>query len=420
MPGGGCVATYSDVTARKRAERVLVESNEMLETRVAERTRQLLGLNRALAEAKAEADRANFSKTRFLAAASHDLAQPITAARLFVSSVPPSALSAPAAELIGQAGNALTTAETLLTGLLDISRLDAGAEEMRLTTFELSALLQPLAAEFQVFAKRRGLTLRLARCNAVVHSDIRLLRRVLQNFLSNAVRYTSKGRILLGARRARGALRIEVWDTGPGIPTQRHAEVFEEFRRLEVPDANGERGLGLGLAIADRTARLLGYELSLRSRAGAGSVFSISVPLGDRAAIPSPPVTRVQGTDRVAGSTIVCLENDPAVLSGIQALLGEWGCSVIGLRDRESAFRGIAGQAAPDLMLIDYHFDGEVSGIRLAQELRAAWQVDVPGIVITADHTQHAKQAAAMQGYSVLPKPIKPAALRALMNRMLA
>jgi CheY-like chemotaxis protein len=131
-------------------------------------------------------------------------------------------------------------------------------------------------------------------------------------------------------------------------------------------------------------------------------------------------VTRVQGTDRVAGSTIVCLENDPAVLSGIQALLGEWGCSVIGLRDRESAFRGIAGQAAPDLMLIDYHFDGEVSGIRLAQELRAAWQVDVPGIVITADHTQHAKQAAAMQGYSVLPKPIKPAALRALMNRMLA
>jgi PAS domain S-box-containing protein len=421
MPGGGFVTTYSDVTARKRAQRALVESNEMLESRVADRTRELTGLNQALVEAKADAERANFSKTRFLAAASHDLAQPITAARLFMSSVERSALPSPTGALVGQAETALTTAETLLTGLLDISRLDAGAEEVRLTNFELSTLLEPLAAEFQVLARGRGLSLRSARCRQTVCTDMRLLRRVLQNFLSNAVRYTSKGRILLGARRSGKTMRIEVWDTGPGIPAERHKEIFEEFRRLEVPDSTGERGLGLGLAIADRTARLLKHSLALQSRVGHGSVFSITVPMGDRTAIATTSTVRVQGPDRVAGSTIVCLENDPAVLSGMQSLLAEWGCKVIALRDRQSAVaRAGDGQSVPDLMLIDYHLDGGESGISVAEELRLAWRVDVPGIVITADHTQHAKRAAAMRGYQVLPKPIKPAALRALMNRMLA
>src|SRR5262249_41215551 len=266
MPGGGFVTTYSDVTARKRAQRVLVESNELLESRVADRTRELTSLNQALAEAKADAERANFSKTRFLASASHDLAQPITAARLFMSSVERTALPVPASGLVQQAESALTTAETLLTGLLDISRLDAGAEEVRTTHFELATLLRPLAAEFQVLARSRGLVLRRARCRQVVYTDMRLLRRGLQNFLSNSVRYTSKGGVLIGARRSGAALRIEVWDTGPGIPQERHAEIFEEFRRIEVRDAVGERGLGLGLAIADRTARLLNHPLSLRSR----------------------------------------------------------------------------------------------------------------------------------------------------------
>jgi CheY-like chemotaxis protein len=227
--------------------------------------------------------------------------------------------------------------------------------------------------------------------------------------------------VLLGARRSGSMLRIEVWDTGPGIPRERHAEIFEEFRRIEVPDANSERGLGLGLAIADRTARLLGHPLSLRSWPGLGSVFAIKVPIGNRAAISAVLTTRSYGPDRVAGATVVCLENDPAVLSGLQSLLGEWGCTVIAVRDRQSAAARFSnGAAVPDLMLIDYHLDGGVSGISVAQELRSAWRIDVPGIVITADHTQHAKQAAATQGYRVLPKPIKPAALRALMNRMLA
>jgi PAS domain S-box-containing protein len=420
MPGGGFVTTYSDVTAHKRTQRDLLESNEMLETRVADRTRELTQLNEALAEAKSDAERANFSKTRFLAAASHDLAQPITAARLFMSSVESAPLPAPAAALLDKAENALTTAETLLTGLLDISRLDAGAEEVRLSNFELSTLLDPLAAEFQVLARNKGLGLRLARSREVVRTDGRLLRRVLQNFLSNAVRYTNKGSVLIGCRRQTDGLRIEVWDSGAGIPPQKHAEIFEEFRRFDTPNSTGDRGLGLGLAIADRTARLLGHPLSLRSWPGRGSVFAITVPYGDRAAITRARKSRAQGPDRVAGSVVMCVENEPAVLSAIECLLNDWGCEVLAVCDRDSALKCVKERpAAPDLLLVDYHLDGGVSGISVADELQSFWSDGVPGIIITADHTQTAKRAASVQGYQVLPKPLKPAALRALMNRML-
>jgi len=421
MPGGGFVTTYSDVTARKRTQRALVESNEMLEIRVRDRTRELTALNEALADAISDAERANFSKTRFLAAASHDLAQPITAARLFVSSIEGESLPAPAAGLLDRAENALSTAETLLMGLLDISRLDAGAEEVRRSHFELSTLMEPLAAEFQVLVRNRGLTLRLVRCRQVVHSDARLLRRVLQNFLSNAVRHTAKGRVLIGCRRHGQFLRIEIWDTGPGIPIESQMEIFEEFRRIETVGSDEERGLGLGLAIADRTARLLGHTLSLRSRPGRGSVFAITVPLGDRSAISSPVKIGARGPDRVAGSVVMCIENDPIVLSAIESLLGAWGCKVLAMRDRKSALDCIEGRGgAPDLLVVDYHLGGGISGISVAEELRSIARTDVPGIIITADHTQSAKHAAAAQGYQVLPKPLKPAALRALMNRMLA
>jgi PAS domain S-box-containing protein len=422
MPGGGFVTSYSDITARKRIERDLVEANEMLEVRVADRTRELTALNRQLGEAKSEAERANYSKTRFLAAASHDLAQPITAARLFLSSVDRAGCSPRTTSLVDQAENALTASEGLLASLLDISRLDAGAEEIRREHFELASLLEPLAAEFQVLAGHSGLKLRLARCRQVAYSDARLLRRVLQNFLSNAVRYTAKGRVLIGCRRAQASLRIEVWDSGPGIPADKRSEIFEEFRRLDNPAASGERGLGLGLAIAERIARMLQHPLSLRSWPGRGSVFAITVPLGERAAIPvAAPASAVGGTDLVAGSLVMCLENEPAVLAGIQSLLSDWGCEVIAVGDRASALASVRDRpAVPNLLLADYQLDGGVSGISVAAELHALWGNEVPSIIITADHTQDAKRAAGVQGYQVLPKPLKPAALRALMNRMLA
>jgi Na+/proline symporter/CheY-like chemotaxis protein len=419
MPGGGYVTSYSDVTAYTQTQAQLREINETLESRVAERTS-------AADEAKRAAERANQTKTRFLASASHDLVQPLNAARLFVASIDTETLPPEAALRIRQVGDSLTAAESLLGALLDISRLDAAAQELVCEHIELSRVLEPLAAEFAAMAQARGLEFRRVPTHAVVYTDPRLLRRVLQNFLANAVRYTRSGRVLIGCRRAPGnTLRIEVWDTGPGIAPALQQAVFEEFRRLDTEAAGGERGLGLGLAIAERLSRLLGHPLGLRSWPGRGSVFTITVPLGRRAALAAPaPAAPRHRQDRIAGARVLVLDNEPAVLDGMRALLSGWGCTVIAARDLAEARTQFGSSTiAPDLALIDFHLDpdqdGNTTGIVAMQQLRDLWKADIPGIVITADHTAEARAAAAEHGYALLPKPIKPAALRALMSRVL-
>ena len=271
-------------------------------------------------------------------------------------------------------------------------------------------------------ASDRGLHLRTINCDYIVFSDPQLLRRILQNFLSNAIRYTRRGRVLLGCRRRGNTLSIEVWDSGPGIPEDKRKEIFEEFRRLDEFDGDQERGLGLGLAIADRIAGMLGHPLSLRSWLGRGSVFAVAVPLGDLAAVALPrPDTYDLDEDRLVGRCILCLENEPAVLSGIEALLSSWGCRTVAVRDRESAMGWVLkGGAAPDILLVDYHLDRGESGLELAEEMQELWGSRVPSIVITADHTQDAQSAASTRGCQILRKPVKPAALRAVMNRILA
>lgn len=422
MPGGGFVSSYSDITASKRAQRALQEANETLEDRVVQRTRELTALNAELAVAKIAAERATEAKTRFLATASHDLVQPMTAARLFISSVDRLDLPVPNAALVGQAEAALGAAENLLGGLLDISRLDAGAQDAHPEHFPLGQVIAPLAAEFRVIALDRGLELRTARCDYVVRTDPQLLRRVLQNFLSNAVRYTRRGRVLLGCRRQAGTLRIEVWDSGRGIPEDKQREIFEEFRRLDDCDDDQERGLGLGLAIADRIARMLGHPISMRSWPGRGSVFAISVPIGDAAAVrPARPAAADPSEDRLLGRRIFCMENEPAVLAGIEALLSSWGCHTVAVRDRESAMSRLRkGEAIPDLLLVDYHLDHGESGLDLAEEMQDLWGSRVPSIVITADHTPDAQTAATARGCRILRKPVRPAALRAVINSMLS
>jgi Na+/proline symporter/signal transduction histidine kinase len=422
MPGGGFVTSFSEITAYKRAQRALQESNETLEVRVVQRTRELTDLNVELADAKVAAERANHAKTRFLAAASHDLVQPLTAARLFMSSLDRDQLPSPAAAVISQAESALIAGENLLGGLLDISRLDGGAQEAHLEHFPLARIIEALAGEFKLLARDRGLGLRTSNCNYVVYSDPQLLRRVLQNFISNAVRYTRRGRVLIGCRRRGQMLNIEVWDSGPGIPEDRRAEIFEEFRRLDTDADASDRGLGLGLAIAERIARMLGHRLSLRSWVERGSVFAISVPVGDPAMVSSQVLTpaAING-DRLVGRRVLCMENEPAVLSGIQALLTSWGCDAVAVRDRASAI-GLAtnGEEVPDILLVDYHLDRGVSGLALAEEIQTIWGARVPSIIITADHTQEAQTAATTLGWQILRKPVKPAALRAVMNSMLA
>ena len=273
MPGGSFVATFTDVTAFRRAEADLKQINETLEQRVNERTREL-------EQAKLSAERANNAKSRFLAAVSHDLVQPLNAAQLMTHSLAHALNDEPQARAVSQISGALGATEDLLESLLDISRLDAGGLEPRITRFGLGDLFEQLAGEFRLMAGQRGLELHCHPTELVVASDPQLLRRILQNFLSNAVRYTQSGRVVLGVRRRGDRLLVGVWDTGPGIPQASRDLIFEEFHRLN--DDQNAPGLGLGLAIAERMARLLGHELVLESREGRGTLIGVLVPRAQR------------------------------------------------------------------------------------------------------------------------------------------
>ncbi|PZO07176.1 MAG: hybrid sensor histidine kinase/response regulator [Lysobacteraceae bacterium] len=405
MPGGGFVATFTDVTDFRRSESELKVVAETLEQRVADRTAELAG-------AKAEAERANRAKTRFLAAVSHDLAQPLNAAHLFVHALSPQLSLTPHREALANIDGALGSAESLLSGLLDISRLDAGGMEPKRQVLRINDLLQPLVAEFRVLAAQKGLPLDCIPSSAWVVTDPQLLRRVLQNFLGNAVRYTARGRILVGCRRRGDVLAIEVWDTGLGIEQADQIVIFEEFRRLD----SGGQGLGLGLAIAERVSRLLGHPLRLRSWPGRGTVFAIEVP---RAA-PAPAVATVPepSAPEPPRSRVLVVDNDPAVLRGMQALLTGWQCEVLAARDADEALRLVA-LGTPDLLLLDYHLDGGQTGLGLRERLAAAMPPR-PCVIITADHSTEVRDAAAAAGCTLLHKPLKPLALKSVMARLLA
>jgi signal transduction histidine kinase/CheY-like chemotaxis protein len=405
MPGGGFVATFTDVTDFRRNEQALKSVAETLEQRVAERTAELAG-------AKGEAERANRAKTRFLAAVSHDLAQPLNAAHLFVHALAPQLSEARHREALGNIDGALGSAEALLAGLLDISRLDAGGMEPKPQVFRIDDLLQHLAAEFRVLAAEKGLPLECVPTGAWVCSDPQLLRRVLQNFLGNAVKYTARGRILVGCRRRGDVVAIEVWDTGPGIAEADQGVIFEEFRRLD----RGGQGLGLGLAIAERIARLLGHPLRLRSWPGRGTVFAIEVPRSAPAllSVPAPE----PATPEPPRSRVLVVDNDADVLRGMQALLGGWQCEVLAARDGDEAQRLVAG-STPDLLLLDFHLDGGDTGLALRDRL-AATMPPRPCVIITADHSAEVRDAVAAAGCVLLHKPLKPLALKSVMSRLLA
>lgn len=422
MPGGGFVTSYSDVTNYKQAQAALQEGNTSLEMRVSERTAELVRLNTELARSKVEIERAHLSKTRFLAAAAHDLAQPITAARLFISSVDRRQLAGPSIGLVEKAQAALGSAEQTLTGLLDYSRLDGGSERVRREHFELEAVVQSLLDDFALLAIEKGLTLKAHGCRQVVLSDPYLLRRVLQNFLSNAIRYTARGRVVVGCRRHGDSVTIHVIDTGPGIPARLHADVFQEYRQFVGRDRVARVGLGLGLAIARRISVLLDHPIGLRSTVGRGSDFSIRCPIGDRSQVESRralPAASPAGP--FAGKTVYCVEDQQEVLAGLEALLASWGCRTQGYRDAALALDGASGSwLPPDLLIVDYHLDSDAQGLDVAHRLRAIWRRNVPVIVVTAaDLREH--QLRPDEGLvHILRKPLRPGALRALMDVVLS
>jgi Na+/proline symporter/signal transduction histidine kinase len=421
LPGDGFVATCNDVTARVRtaqalgdSDRQLRQAKETLEQRVVERTAELEA-------SRAEAEAANLGKTRFIAAASHDLLQPLHAARLFTAALMD---RDPANDLGGKIDASLGAVESLLDALLDISKLDAGAFKPEKRPFALQPLFESLATAFAPVAARRGVELVVVPTRAFVATDPGFLRRILQNLLSNALRYGRvegrPPRVLLGCRRAGDGLRIEVRDNGPGIAPDKQTIIFDEFVRLHAEDdgPREERGLGLGLAIVDRIAHMLELPVGLSSAPGRGSTFSVVVPrvpavIAAPVAQPVPQPTPLVETE----SFVLCIDNEARVREAMAALLGAWGCRVITVASHKEALQEVAHAARlPDLVLADLHLDQGPDGLEVVEALRKAWNRAVPAALVTADRDPTLRMRARARQVELLHKPVKPASLRALLR----
>jgi Na+/proline symporter/signal transduction histidine kinase len=410
LPDGGLVTTYSDVS-----DAVAVE--EALEDRVRERTEELTRVNSALQIAKQQAENANLSKTRFLAAASHDVLQPLNAARLYAHSLGERDRLAGKPELAENVEASLDAVEEILTALLDISKLDAGAMKPELTSFRIDEVFRQLQRDFEPLAREKNLALVFVPARLAIRSDRRLFRRLLQNLVSNAIKYTPSGTVLVGCRRRGSHVAILVLDSGLGIPAGKQRIVFREFERLDQ-GAKVARGLGLGLSIVERIASTLGHKLALQSAPGRGSRFEILVP--QAAALPAP----VSQIDRAAsayaplkGMLVLAIDNEPTIQHGMQLVLGGWGCEVVTAASAQEALAALATTGrVPDAMVADFHLD-DGDGISTVAVLRDALGSFIPATLLTADRSPEVRAKAEAAGLTILNKPLRPAALRALLSQ---
>ncbi|MBU6458900.1 MAG: hybrid sensor histidine kinase/response regulator, partial [Bradyrhizobium sp.] len=417
MPGGGLVITFSDVTPSFEAAAALERANATLEKRVRDRTEELTRLNSELARAKSIAEDANVSKTRFLAAASHDILQPLNAARLYVASLVERQGGGEDGRLVENIDDSLEAIEEILGALLDISRLDAGVMTTSIASFKMADLMRSLEIEFAPIARAKGLKLTFVPSALPVESDRLLLRRLLQNLVSNAIKYTPRGHVLVGCRRRGQSLQICVYDTGVGIPILKRGAIFKEFHRLEQ-GARIARGLGLGLSIVERLARVLDHRIALDSNASGGSFFSVTVPIAKAVTVTSTvtgaaPVSKMP----MSGALIVCIENDVAILDGMKTLLKAWDAEVVAAADPDAAIEAIeaAGRQITGL-LVDYHLD-RGNGVAAIRDIRRRFGDTIPAILITADRSPHVRATAQEEKIAVLNKPVKPASLRALIGQ---
>lgn len=408
MPDGGFVTSFTDITIHRKAEQALKEANISLEQRVEESSEELADLTAQLIEA-------NTSKTRFLAAAGHDLMQPLNAAKLFASTLAQHNLSDDQRHLLNHLEGSLQSAEDVLSVLVEISKLDAGAIEPVVRPVQLNTVLKPLRDEFTALAAEKGLRLRFHSGDHWVLSDPHWLRRIIQNLVSNAVRYTNKGGVLLGCRKRGQELVIEVWDSGPGIPKSKLGEIFREFKRLHT--SKDSKGLGLGLAIVDRMAKRMGHRIEVDSWVDYGSRFRLIVPITEAALVKQDnrdQQARVSGS--FEGMKTFVIDNDPEVLAGMNALLNSWQCDVYSCSDMEDALQV---PFTPQIMLSDYQLDNDETGLEVMKALRQKFGEDIPGVLITADPRPAVEEEARELGFYFLRKPLRPAALRALLRRII-
>lgn len=382
----------------------LHESYAQLEHKVMQRTQELELANRA--------------KSRFLAVASHDLRQPMHALGLFSTQLSSKALPNEVRRLAQQIEASVTALGDLLDALLDISKLDAGAITPELVDFPVSDILHQMERTFRSSALDKGIKFRVVPCSAIVRSDPVLLERIVLNLISNAVRYTARGAIVVGCRRRESSVRIEVWDTGSGIPQNLQRDIFQEFYQIASPEHDRAKGMGLGLAIVDRLAKVLDHRMQVASTLGKGSVFAIEVPFGKLEQVSARADAVNTG---IARSTLVALVDDDAVvLEGTRGALEDWGCEVVTAASLGDVLQRLAERGrAPDIIISDYRLGQAETGIHAIEGVRAAYSADIPGFLISGDTTPAVVRAAEAAGYVLLSKPVRPMKLRALLSHLL-
>jgi signal transduction histidine kinase/CheY-like chemotaxis protein len=381
----------------------LRESHEGLEATITERTRELAEANQA--------------KSRFLAAASHDLRQPMHALGLFLAQAREAPTAAERERLLGKIDASCHAVSELVEALLDVSKLDAGAVTPRPGEFAVQAVLDRVEHDFALAAQAKGLRLRVRPSPLRVVTDPALLERIVVNLVGNALRYTRSGGVLVACRRRGGRARLEVWDTGVGIPADQRERIFEEFYQADAASGETARGLGLGLAIVRRLARLLGVTIDLRSREGRGSVFAVEVPIGVGVApdIGPEPLAPM----RFDGARALVVDDDGAAREAITGLLERWGWQVVSAADGDAACAALRrAPAPPDVVICDYHLAGGESGIDLVQRLRSACATAIPAVLVSADVTEELHVAAERAGLIVLHKPLQAARLRTLLHHL--
>ena len=368
---------------------------------------------------KKAAEEANVAKSRFLAVASHDLRQPLHALQLFVQALEDTMLPMHAQQLVANVRRSVDSMEELFDALLDISRLDAGNVRARLETLPLAELFDRLSFEYAPVARQKGLGLTVMKTSVYVRSDPTLLARIVRNLVANAVRYTERGCVMIGCRRQGERIRIEVWDTGPGIPPDKHAEVFHEFAQLGNPERDRRKGLGLGLAIVDRLARLLGHEVRLRSRVGRGSMFSVSVSRAhpdEHALLESVPeiTAHFDLSDRLA----LVVQSDPVSREALRKLLASWNCEVLTAASGAEMLGNLGSlRRSPDLIVADGPAPAE-AGSAVVELLRNEFNAEVPALLVSAA-TGAAVATEDLGGLPVLYRPFHAGRLRTLVNNLL-
>ncbi|WP_455273010.1 PAS domain-containing hybrid sensor histidine kinase/response regulator [Rhizobium herbae] len=419
MPDKGIVTTYTDITQRVAADMALKQANETLELRVAERTGELTRVNKEVAEARAAAEEANIGKTRFFAAAGHDILQPLNAARLYSSSLVERLGESENSMLVQNIDSSLESVETILGAVLDISRLDTGAMKPRLQSVPLNDLLRRIETDFAPVARAANLKFTVMPTSLTVRTDPNLLRRLVQNLVSNAIKYTLTGKVLVGVRREGGDAVIQVLDSGIGIPASKFRTVFKEFARLDE-GAKTATGLGLGLSIVDRISRVLNHSVDLQSKPGKGTRFRVRMPIDSTTAnstkvTPSDPI---RTAEPLYGLRVLCIDNEPLILEGMRLLLEGWGCSVSTTPSLDTWQQGLtAHDLRPDAIIADYHLDNG-TGIDMIRAIRLYFGSDIPSLLVTADRSPEVRASAERDGITLQNKPVRPASMRAWLTQL--